>query len=453
MALREFSSGDLIAEPGAARAGHPSARVAWTAVVVLAMMYALSFLDRQIISLLVAPIRHDLGISDSKIGLLQGFAFALLYSVCGMPLGFAVDRLPRRWVIYCGVTIWAAAACACGLARTFPQLLAARFLVGMGEAALAPAAYSMLSDLFPRGRLTFALSMYSVGALLGSALSLSFGAVVIHWFENGLTVPILGHIASWQAAFLITGLPGFVIALLIFTIPEPVRHSHGGTSEVASWADFFRFIRTRGLFFTCHVVGFAAILAMAYATIFWAPTFLARTYGWPITKVGLILAGFSFITGLIAFLFSGPTVDAMVRRNVTDAHFRFYVFATVVSGACGVVAYQSRIPWLFFLLSAFAAVALNMSAISAAAIQIVTPPALRGRVSAAYLMISALAAMTLGGSTVSWFTDHVFHSDAKIGASMSATYLLFAPIAFLAFFIGLKPMRKAVELAVASGRG
>jgi MFS family permease len=423
--------------------------VAWGAVFVLAALYGLAFVDRQIISLLVAPIRHDLGISDFQVSLLQGFSFALLYSLGGLPLGLAADRLPRRWVIFGGVFVWALAATACGLVQGYGQLLAARVLVGMGEAALAPAAYSILSDMFAPKRLTFALSVYAVGATVGSSMSLVWGAAALRWFADGLTLPILGHLKSWQAAFVATGAPGLAIAFLIFAIPEPSRHRANLANE-GSWSDMFRFMRSRGGFFACHILGFACILTLAYAQLSWAPTFVARTYGWPMTKVALVLAGFSFVTGAASLLFSGRVVDALQRKGLTDAHFRFYVFATPLLIVSGVSAFWAPTPWLFFVIIAFAAVTTNMAAVAASAIQIVTPPMFRGRVSALYLMVCSLAAMTLGPSTVALFTDKVFHSDAAIRGSLSATYLIYAPIALLAFALGLKPMRRAVGLSMAS---
>ncbi|MDB5430153.1 MAG: transporter [Caulobacter sp.] len=427
-------------------AGRPGPGPAWAAVGVLLILYGLAFIDRQVIALLVKPIKHDLGINDFQISLLQGFSFALLYSICGLPLGFAADRLPRRWVIFGGVIIWALAASACGLAQTFPQLLAARFLVGMGEAALAPAAYSILSDLFPRKRLTFALSVYSIGALIGSGASLGMGALVVLWAAHGVTVPLLGHLSVWQAAFLATGLPGIPIAFLVFIIPEPARGA-GKAGDGGSWRDLFAFIATRRGYFACHVIGFASVMAMAYANLAWTPTFLNRTFGWPIPKVGLILAGFSVVTGSISFLFSGRMVDMLQRRGVTDAHFRFYLWATAALAVSAGLAFVAPSPLLFFALIAIGAVAMNMAAIGASAIQLVTPAPLRGRVSALYLMIAGLLAMTLGPSTVGFITDYVLHDEKRIGLALSLTFLTFSPIALIAFWLGLKPMRRAVELA------
>ncbi len=177
--------------------GHyPPARTRWTAVAVLLLLYGLAFLDRQVVSLMVGPIKHDLAISDVQIGLLQGVSFAVLYAAFGVPLGLAADRLSRRWVIFCGVFTWAVATTLSGLAHNFGQLLVARVFVGMGEGALAPAGYSIIADMFPKAKLTSALSVYSVGALIGAGASLALGGVVLQHATGGGMVPILGHLSS-----------------------------------------------------------------------------------------------------------------------------------------------------------------------------------------------------------------------------------------------------------------
>jgi len=427
--------------------GFPPARVGWTAVVVLLLLYALAFLDRQVISLMVPELRTEFGVSDFQISLLQGFAFAVLYSVLGLPFGMAVDRLPRRQVICVGVLIWAAAATACGLAETYPQLLAARMFVGAGEAALAPAAYSILSELFPRRRLTFALSVYAIGALLGAEASLAVGALLVRYAADGVTLPLLGELPPWRFAFIMTGAPGLVLAFLIFLIPEPARRSAGATH--ASWADVARFMRARWKFFACHFVGFSAVMALAYARLGWNPAFLARRFDWPIDRIGITLATFGFVTGVIAFLFSGAFVDRWIRRGVSDAHFRFYLAGCVVLLLAGPLSYLAPTPWLFFPPMGLCSIWLGMAAIAASAIQLVTPPQLRGRVSAVYLLVVGMVGMTAGPALVAGLTDFVVQDPARIHLSLAVTFGILPAIAMGAFWLGLAPMREAVSRAEA----
>lgn len=423
--------------------GYPPARVGWTAVGVLLMLYALAFIDRQIISLMVAPMRADLGISDFQISLLQGFAFALLYSIFGLPLGMAVDRYSRRMVIFGGVLIWAGAATACGLAHDFPTLLAARLLVGAGEAALAPAVYSILADLFPQRRLTFALSVYSVGGLLGTSLSLSIGGLIVERAADGVTLPWLGLVAPWRFAFLVTGIPGLAMAFLIFLLPEPQRRGVSATAR-SSWADMIAFMIARWRFFACHFAGFACMMALAYARMAWAPSYLARRFDWSIAQIGFTLGIFSFVTSTVAMLTTGAIVDRWAGKGVPDAHFRFYVIGGVICTLCGGGAFLMPTPLLFFVFEGIAALPLGMAAIAASALTMVTPPDLRGRVSAVYLMVVSLLAMTVGPLIVGLLTDLVFRDDQQIHWSLATSFFVLGPLGTIAFALGLRPMREAV---------
>jgi len=426
-------------------AAYPAPRTAWTAVGVLLVLYALSMIDRQIISLMVGDLRHDLGISDFQISLLQGFSFALLYCILGLPFGMAVDRLPRRNVICFGVLVWATAATCCGLAQNFPQLLAARTLVGAGEAALAPAAYSILSDMFPKRRLTMALSIYTIGATIGSQASLALGGFLLHVAREGIDVPMLGEIPAWRFAFLATGAPGILLAFLIFLIPEPRRGLAGAPPAAASnWGDVFRFIGARRGFFACHLIGFSAIMAMAYAQMSWTPAFLIRRFGWAVDQVGVTLGAFGLVVGLFTFLTTGGFIDWLMKKGVLDAHFRYYLWGSIATLSAGALCFLSPSAALFFVGLAIIAIPCNMAAIAASAIQLVTPAELRGRVSALYLMVVALFAMTVGPSMVGLLTDEVFKDPQKIHLSLSLTYAVLSPIAIAAFALGLGPMRRAV---------
>jgi len=423
-------------------AGYPAPAVQWGAVFVLLLLYAFAIIDRQIISLMVPMIRADLGITDFQISLLQGLAFAILFCAFGLPLGYAVDRISRRLVIFLGVLVWAIAATACGLARSFPELITARFFVGVGEAALAPAAFSILSDMFSAKRLTFAISVYSIGSLIGGAAALSISGLIIDATGHGFTLPFLSHLSPWQTTFVVTGAPGFLFAFLIFLIPEPARRA--SRTVGGSWTDLWTFMNRHRRFFACHMLGFSLVFAIAYANIGWIPTYLMRTFGWSAGKAGPLLGLFNLSAGIASFIFSGLVVDWMLRRGYADAHLRFYVFAMIVCTISGGLAFHASTPALFFLTLLAGKVAVNMAAVAPAALQIVTPSELRGRVSAIYLMATGLIGMPGGPSLVASLTDFVYRDDARINLSMSTTYLILGPIACVLFFFGMKPMREAL---------
>lgn len=199
----------------------------WYIVGTLSLLYAVSIVDRLIMSISIRPVRDSLGISDFQISLTMGLAFTIFYTLCGLPLGALVDRFPRRQVIFLGMLVWSIAASACGLVTTGAQLFAARMLVGAGEAALSPAAYSMLSDLFPRDRLAGPISLYTMGGTLGAALALAVGGPLLQYFSTPghWALPGLATLQPWQLLFVATGLPGLFVALLVFTFKEPARRA------------------------------------------------------------------------------------------------------------------------------------------------------------------------------------------------------------------------------------
>src|SRR5690606_2253083 len=207
-----------------------------------------------------------------------------------VPLGYAADRYSRRWVIFFGVLFWSVAAVASGLAGSFDTLLAARIGVGIGEAALQPAAASLISDIFPRKRLATAFSIYSTGSLMGSAGALAIGGAVITWAGTGVDFPLLGHLAPWQVAFVVTGLPATVCASLGFAIPEPSRRrAKAGAGGAAPWSEVFALIRRNWLFLACYLGGFSSLLLVTWGALGWMPAILERVYGWSIAQVGATL--------------------------------------------------------------------------------------------------------------------------------------------------------------------
>lgn len=428
---------------------YPSPMVAWSAVAVLFILGAVAFLDRQIISLMVDDIRRDLAISDFQVSLLQGFAFALCYAVMGIPLGWLVDRFPRRQIICAGVIAWALAAAACGLARNFWQLLLARFGVGLGEAALAPSAYSMLSDLFPRERLTTAMSVFAIGSIVGQAIAFAIGGLVIGMAltaDGGLSLPLIGEVRPWQFVFIVTGLPGIAFALLVFLFPEPVRRGLRGGGK-AGFGEAFRFIAERGRFFTCHFLGYGAIAAIAYGTIAWVPAHLMRGFGWSVTQTGFTMAALTALAGSSGLLGMGMFVDRQMARGVRDAHFRFAVWLSLTIALCGAIGFSASSIMIFFLFYTVLKLLAPIGGMASASIQIVTPNELRGTVSAIYLFVVTLLGAGTGPTIVATCTEFVFHDPAKVGLAMALTCVVLGLFAAACFALGRRQMREAVAMA------
>ena len=217
---------------------------AWYALFVLVIVYIVNFIDRQILSILVGDIKRDLGVSDAQIGFLYGTAFAVFYALFGIPLGRLADSWYRGRLMAMGLAVWSSMTALSGFANSFGMLAAARIGVGIGEASASPAAYSMISDSFPKERRATALSIYSSGLYIGGALSLPLGGLVVsRWtaaYPDPATAPL--GLAGWQAAFLAVGIPGLLLALWVLTLREPLRGASDGHPKPVvrpnAWRDF-----------------------------------------------------------------------------------------------------------------------------------------------------------------------------------------------------------------------
>ena len=212
---------------------YPPEGYSWYVVVVLMLFYTLSFVDRQIIALLVEPMKADLGLTDVQMSLLGGLSFAVFYTVFGIPMGRLADSCNRRRLIAVGVALWSLMTTLCGFTSRFYHLLLLRMGVGLGEAALSPAAFSMIADYFPRRKRATALSIYSIGIYLGAGLAFTGGAILLGWADRlvssreGNPLPVLGDIQPWQIVFLAVGLPGLLLTCLLATVREPNRQGSG----------------------------------------------------------------------------------------------------------------------------------------------------------------------------------------------------------------------------------
>lgn len=264
---------------------------AWYVVVLLMLIYTSSFIDRTIIALLVAPIRADLAITDTQMSLLSGFAFALLFTSFGIPLGRLADRKSRRLIISVGAAAWPLMTGACGLAQSFAQLFLAR--VGVGEASLTPAAYSLISDYFPRDRLARALGVYNIGISLGSGIALIFGGLVIGFVTKAppLDLPAVGLLKPWQTTFLIVALPGLVLAALTWTIREPERRGlalgAGGEATRLSLGKVVSYLWARRRVYGPLYGGYSVYALVNFGFAAWIPTAFIRSYGWRAAETGL----------------------------------------------------------------------------------------------------------------------------------------------------------------------
>jgi MFS family permease len=421
---------------------------AWLAVAVLLVLSIVSYVDRSLIALMVEPIKADLGLGDFAIGMVQGVGFGLFYALFGVPMGHLVDRFPRRIVIWGGVSVWSLATAACGLANNVYTLTLARFGVGVGEATLSPAAYSIIGDLFPPRRLAFAIGLFGIGGILGISAAFALGGAIVTAAERIVAdgVPLLSSMRPWQIAFVLAGLPGLLFAFLIFLIPEPARRQIA--SETGHAPGFIPFLRERRRLFACHFVGFGLIATLSYGMMAWTPAFLMRRFDMTVGEAGILLGTVGAFAGVGGQLFNGWIVDQGFHRGIRDMHLRYYAVTTGVGAIAAALAF-SVAPSLFLVTLAYSVVYFlqPFTGPAAALLQIVSPSRYRGRVSALFLLVMNMMGLCLGPPLVSAFTQFLFQDDARVGDAITLMFALVAPLAIALFWLGLSPARAATDAA------
>lgn len=293
-----------------------TARSRHYALAILVVIYTFNFIDRQILSILIEPVKQELGLSDTQIGLLTGFAFALFYATLGIPIARLADRSNRRNLVAASVGIWSAMTALCGLAQNFWHLLAARIGVGIGEAGCSPPAHSMIADLYPAHQRATALGIYSLGIPFGIMFGLFVGGVINDLF-------------GWRAAFFVVGLPGLALALVIrFTVSEPLRGAAEGrvaSDNQPSVKETLAYLLAKQSF---RHLSFAAALTafVGYGFVVWAPSFLIRSYGLSTSEVGTQFGLILGVAGGVGIFLGGYLADKFGQRDP-----KWYLWVTAIA--------------------------------------------------------------------------------------------------------------------------
>lgn len=444
---------DRILDRSADPARAPVGSGAWT-VFVLTLAYTFAFVDRQVINLMVTPIRRDLGISDTQMSLLMGLSFALFYTLLGVWVGRLADRGSRRSLAAGGFVLWSAMTGLCGMARNFTELFLARMGVGIGEAALGPAAYSMIADEVPAKRRSTALGIYSSGIYIGSGLATYLGGSLVRGTASDSLVelPLIGSVAAWQAVFWILGVSGIAAAALFLTVREPARRTPILREPTrALWAHY----REQGGGLICHHLGFALLSLAGYASAAWIPTMLERRHDWTPLRIGEVYGPILAVGGICGVILGGRLADAWRARGRADANLRVGLAAAFALAPLGVAfpLVESE-GWCVALLCVFTFVSSLPWGVAAAAIADSVPARLRGQVSAIYLFTINAIGLGLGPTAVALCTDLLFASDGALHLSLALVVGCVEVAAAAVLFVGLAPHRRSVELqrALETGR-
>ena len=419
-------------------------------VFVLLLAQTFSFLDRMIMGLLVGPIRDTFQISDTQYSLLAGLAFSLFYALMGLPLARIADSRSRRNLIAAGIAVWSLMTAVCGLAKGFWMLFVARMGVGVGEATLAPGAYSMIADYFPKSLLARALSVYMVGVTLGSGFAYMLGGAVVAYVENmpQIVLPVLGAIHGWQLTFFIVGLPGLLVALLMMlTVREPPRRGLSANDvQAIALREVVDYLWSRRRAYGGHIIGVSIFIMVVYALNLWGPTYLIRTFGYTRPEAGWVFGIVMIVAGTSGLLLAGFIADSWMKRGGNDAYVRTIIVSIVgllpcalmmgfaTSDVVGIAAISLAV---FF--SAF------QGGLSGGTLALMTPNRMRGQATAVFQLFANLIGLALGPTVVAMTTDYIFGYDAAIGKSIALCAAVLCPLGGYILWRSLAAIRTEVQ--------
>ncbi len=423
---------------------------AWFAVVILSLAGIVSYIDRQIINLMVEPIKLDLGVSDLQISLLQGFSFALFYAILAIPLAWIADRHNRKWVILFGLICWSGATFASGLATVFAVLFAARMLIGVGEATLSPAGFSMISDYFTKEKLPGPISVFTGSGFIGSGLALLLGGYAYSTFEQmGPTQLPFGTFQPWQMTFMAVAMLSIPVFFLLLLVKEPVRREGNtviATDDAPPAFEVISFLKEHAKVFFPLFFGFSCFAGAQYGIGAWAPTYFIRVHEWTQLEVGQYFGPVVMVAGLVGVVAGGFAAEKLLARGMQDATLKVPMVAILAA-----LPFAIAFP---LVESPFAALGLLALVIFLGTIPfgagvstfpLITPNRMRAQVLAFYLLVANLLGYSAGPIFIAWLTDKVFADPSAINLSLAIAPPLTMVVGLFLIFIALKPHRQMAQ--------
>lgn len=415
----------------------------WHLVAVLTLTYLLANIDRSVINLVVEPIRHDLGITDVQMSLLIGFAFVSLYSIAIVPAGYLVDRLNRRLLLAGAVVFWSGAAMLCSFAGSFGQLFAARAVLGLGEAVLAPAAYSLMRDGVEekyRGR---AFSLYQSGITLGYGLGALVGGVIFGLATQGFfaSVPLFGHLKPWQHVLLIPALCGFFVAALLLTVREPPRVKIASQGDPVSFPELFSYMRGNA---GVYAVIFGAVVTVSLGTAGWNAWIVAalgRAWGLSPAAIGKTIGMLGLVLFPLSAFIIGLLMDFIKQRwSRPDAPFWVAIGSCVLNlGPAMLVLHAPSITvmWIAYGMFLFLTT-VGVQAACGYMLATVTPSRLMGKATSCYYLTNNMIAGTMAPTIVAMISQYGFEGPQSLINALTISYPIFVSLAVVILLIGTR---------------
>ncbi len=431
-------------------------------VVLLALAGTLSFIDRQILAVMIGPIKRDLGgLTDTQISLIIGIAFALIYSLASLPLARIADRYNRRNLIAAGIAGWSAMTAMAGFANSFWQLFAARMGVGIGEATLGPATTSLVADYWARERLPLAYGIVAIAPFLGTGIASIVGGPLIDYLEARprLSLPLFGEMYSWQSVLVLVGLPGVLFALAMFTMREPKRLQSGlstqdaalgkgGDTDHYSYGQLWEFVKSRWDYLKLHFLAYLCLSIQGFAFLTWVVEFFVRKHDWSRTQIGVSYGLIAIVIGIIGSIWAGYYAGKLIKKGKDDGPMRLTYWGTLGLAPLAIAMPLVSNAWLSLALVIPITFVMAMPpGLSNAALQAIAPPRLRGQLIAVYLICVSFISYALAPVIIGAMNDFVFKRESAIDLSLATLAAINYAIAAFCLGKSLKPLRAHLTTA------
>ena len=351
------------------------------------------------------------------------------------------------------------ATAACGLAGNFWHLFLARIGVGVGEATLGPSAYSIISDYFPKNKLSMAMAVFTMGNLMGVGLAMVLGgAVIVVLREMGpMSIGPFTDLAPWHVAFFVAAMPGLLLAVLMLTVREPLRRGRTATAATGGkeqMAEFGRFVSANAGTLVTLFYSYVLLVLVAYANFAWMVAFFSRSFGWDAPQSGFVYGMIALTFGTSGAFFGGWFASWLDRKGYKDAPFRATMICTIPAAplAACIFLWAPNGWWAAGFLAVWQFFGGVPSGLSGAAMMSITPNQMRAKISSFYLFVSNIVGITLGATSVGFLTTFVFGDDSMLNQSLAVVNCMLPPVVVLVMYMGLKEYRKSLheaELAAA----
>jgi len=427
---------------------YPSAAYAWFMVGALVLACMVSYIDRQVVAIVVAPMKAYLHVSDSQIGWLYGI-FAMFYAVAGVPIAWLADRRSRTKLVGSGILLWSLVTMSCAVARTFGQVLLARVGVGIGEAVLVPSANSLIGDLLPRSKIPLAVSVFIAGSVAGSGIAFIVGGIILSLVQKGgvVSLPVLGVIEPWQRVFLYCGLLGLVLVPLLFLLREPRRRNLATGRQNATLAEIMAFYRSNRSTLILHHLGFLALSLMGFAFAFWSVSYFTRVHGLPAATAAQAFGWIYLVFGSAASIWPPILAERFAKAGQRDANIR----AAMIGGGLAIVfiLVSQQMPSAFWAILAYVPAMLCVPSpfgLAYGSLTVITPPAMRAIVTSIYMFVVSLG-MLLGPPIAGFFNERLFPQSDGVRYSLSALCLISGMCGLLLLGLGRKHYGRSLQAA------